>query len=49
MERSFSHLKMIKIRLCSRLSETSVAPLMRISIEGPVIDAVKFEKIMQIL
>ena len=49
MERSFSHLKMIKTRLCSHLPDCSVAQLMRISIEGPVIDAVEFEKIMQIL
>ena len=35
VERSFSHLKMIKARLCGRLSDCSVAQLMRISNEGP--------------
>ena len=49
MEQSFSHLKMIKPRLCSRQSDCSVAQLMRISIEGAVIDAVEFKKIMAIL
>ena len=49
MEQSFSHLKMIKTWLCSRQSDCSVAQLMRISIEGPVIDAVEFEKIIEIL
>ena len=44
VERSFSHLKMIKIMLCSRLSDCSGAQLMRISIEGPEIDAVEFLK-----
>ena len=43
VERSFSHLKMIKTRLCSRLSDCSVAQRMRISFEGPEIDAVVFE------
>ena len=45
VERSFSHLKMIKTRLCSRLSDYSVAQLMRISIEGPEIDAVELEEL----
>ena len=48
MEWSFSPLKMIKTRLQSRQSDCSVAQLMTISIEGPVIDAVEFEKIMDI-
>ena len=48
MERSFSFLKMIKTRLCSHLSDCSVAQLMRILIEGPEIDAVKFEEILEI-
>ena len=43
VERSFSHLKMIKTRLPSRLSDCTVAQLMKISIEGPEIDAVEFE------
>ena len=48
MERSFSHLKMIKTRLRSRLSDCSVAQLMRISIRGPEIDALEFEGILEI-
>ena len=39
VERSFSH---------SRLSDRSVAQLLRISIEGPEIDAVEFEEILEI-
>ena len=48
VKRSFSHLKMIKTRLRSRLSDCSVAQLMRISIEGPKIDAMKCEDILDI-
>ena len=48
VERSFSHLRMIKTRLCNHLSDCSVAQLMRISIEGPKIDAVEFEEILEI-
>ena len=48
MERSISHLKMIKTRLRSRLSHCSVAQPMRISIEGPEIDAVELEEILEI-
>ena len=48
VERSFSHLKMIKTRLCSRLSDCSVAQLMKISIEGPEIDVEEFEEILEI-
>ena len=39
---------MIKTRLRSRLSDCSVAQLMRIWIEGPEIDAVKFEEILEV-
>ena len=48
VERSFCHLKMLKTWLCSRLSDCSVAQLMRISTEGPEIDAVEFEEILEI-
>ena len=48
VERSFSHLIMIKTRLCSHLSECSVAQLMRISIEGPELDAAEFEEMLEI-
>ena len=39
---------MIKTRLRSRLSDSSVAQLTRISIEGPEIDVVEFEEILEI-
>ena len=48
VEQSFSHLKMIKTRLRSRLSDCSVAQVMRISIKGPEIDAEVFEEILEI-
>ena len=49
VERSFSRLKIIKTRLRSRLSVCSVAQLMKISIEGPEINAVEFQEILEIL
>ena len=49
MELSFIHLKMIKTRLHSHISDYNVAQLKQISIEGPEIDAMEFEKIMEIL
>ena len=48
VEQSFSHLKKIQTRLCSHLSDCSVAQLIRISIEGPEIYAVEFEAILEI-
>ena len=39
---------MIKTRLCSHLSDFSVAQLMSASIEGPEIDAEEFEEILEI-
>ena len=48
VKRSFSNFKMIKTRLRSRLSVCSVAQLMRIPIEGPEINAVEFEDILEI-
>ena len=48
VERSFSHLKMIKTGLRSRLSECSIVQVMRISIKEPEIDAVEFEEILEI-
>ena len=47
-ELSFICLKIIITRLCSHLSDCSMAQLMRISIEGPEIDAVEFDEIMEI-
>ena len=48
LELSFIHLKLIKRRLCSRLSDCSVVQLMQLSIEVFEIDAVKFEEIIEI-
>ena len=48
VEQSLSHLKMIKTWLRSRLSDSSVAQLMRTSIEGSEVDAVEFEEILEI-
>ena len=48
VESWFSHLRMIKTWLRSNLSDCSVAQLMRVSIEGPEIDAVVFEEILEI-
>ena len=47
VERSFSHLKMIKTWLHCRLSDCSVAQLMRLSTEGPEIYAEEFEGIQR--
>ena len=48
VEQSFCHLKMIKTRLRSRLSDCSVAQHMSILIEGSEIDTVEFEEILNI-
>ena len=48
VERSSSHLIMIQTWLRSRLSDCSVAQLLRISMEGLEIDAVEFEEILEI-
>ena len=48
MELSFIQLKIIKTRLHSHISDYSVAQLKKISIEGAEIDAMEFEKIMEI-
>ena len=48
VERLFSHLKRIKSRLRSRLSDCSEAQPMRISIEGPEIVAVGFKETLEI-
>ena len=46
VERSFSHMKMIKTRLRNRLNDTNLKRLMRIAIEGP---EMKFEDFNEIL
>ncbi len=48
VERSFSYLKMIKTWLYSHLLGYSAAQFMRISIEGPEIDAEEFKEMLVI-
>ena len=48
MELSFIQLKIIKTRLHSHISDYSVVQLKQISIEGPEIDSMEFEKILEI-
>ena len=48
VERSFSQMKLIKTRLQNRLSDTNLAHLMRIAIEGPELTAVDFDAILEI-
>ena len=49
VKRSFGHLKVIKTRLRIRLSDCSVAQIMRISIEGSEINTVEFEEILRLV
>ena len=48
MERSFSHMKIIKNRLRNRLSDASLDKLMRVAIEGPDLSNVNFSQILDI-
>ncbi len=48
VERSFSQMKLVKNRLGSRLSDVSLAQLMRVAIEGPELTKVNFEEILAI-
>ncbi len=48
IERSFSHMKMIKTRLRNRLSDENLTHLMRIAIEGPDLSEVNFNEILDI-
>ncbi len=45
VERSFSQMKLVKNRLRSRLSDVSLAQLMRVAIEGPELTKINFEEI----
>ena len=46
VERSFSQLKMIKTRLCNRLNDTNLRILICIAIEGPDMNLVDFNAIL---
>ncbi len=48
VERSFSHMKMIKTRLRNHLSDENLTHLMRIAIEGPDLSEVNFNEILDI-
>ncbi len=48
VERSFSQMKLVKNRLRRRLSDVSLAQLMRVAIEGPEMTKVNFEEILAI-
>ncbi len=48
VERSFSQMKLVKNRLRSRLSDVSLAQLMRVAIEGPELTNVNFEESLAI-
>ena len=47
-EHSFSQMKLIKSRLRSRISDSNLARLMRIAIEGPALKAVNFNQVLDI-
>ncbi len=47
-KRSFSEMKLIKTRLRSRLTEQNLARLMRIAIEGPELNEINFNEILDI-
>ena len=48
VERSFSQMKLIKTRLRSRLSDSNLEHLMKISIEGPPLTDVDFNATLDI-
>ncbi len=48
VERSFSQMKLVKNRLWNRLSDVSLAILMRVAIEGPELTDIDFEEILNI-
>ncbi len=48
VERSFSQMKLVQNRLRNRLSDVSLAILMRIAIEGPELTDIDFEEILNI-
>ena len=48
VERSFSQMKMIKIRLRNSLNDTNLKRLMRIAIEGPEMKLVDFDEVLDV-
>ena len=49
VEWSFSQMKLIKTRLCSRLSQSHLEHLLKIAIEGPQLTDVDFDETLDIL
>ena len=48
VERSFSHMKQIKTRLCNRLNDANLSHLMRIAIEGPELSSINFDEVLEV-
>ena len=48
VERSFSHMKQIKMRLCNRLNDANLSHLMRIVIEGPELSSINFDEVLEV-
>ena len=48
VERSFLEMKMIKTRLRNRLSDCNLSNLMKIAVEGPQLESVCFEEILDV-
>ena len=46
VEQTFSQMKLVKTRLRNRISDTNLARLMRIVIEGPELSSIDFNKIV---
>ena len=48
VERSFSEMKMIKTRLRNRLADCNLSNLMKIAVEGPPLESVCFQEILDV-
>ena len=48
VERSFSHMKQIKMRLRNRLNDANLSHLMRIAIEGPELSSINFDEVLEV-
>ena len=48
VERSFSQMKLTKTRLRNRLSDINLCRLVRIAVEGPELNEVNFEEIVDV-
>ena len=48
VEHSFSQMKLIKTRLRSRISDVNLARLLRIAIEGPELNDIDFNEVLDV-